>query len=91
MVFKKRVEGNKREHFTIHPIGDDIIAFESNNFPGYYLKSHSLTGKNQLQMAKSNQPKIKAMKNDPWAWFKMIPVDDGIFALESVKFPGNYL
>ena len=91
MAVRKHVEGNEREHFSIKAIKDDLVAFECEFYPGHYMKANAVTGPNQLTMVESDKATVKGLQDDPWAWFKMVTVGDGVFALESQKFPGHYL
>ena len=75
----------------IRPIKDDLIALESNQFSGFYLRAMDIVGDEQLELSKTTKEAVKAQTDDPWAWFKLIPIKDSIFALESAKFPGYFV
>ena len=44
----------------IRPIKDDLIALESNQFSGFYLRAMDIVGDEQLELSKTTKEAVKA-------------------------------
>jgi hypothetical protein len=93
MVWKK-LDGNRQEErFRISPVKENIVVFESSVYPEFYLHASDKTGNDQINWAQS----LAVDQNDldafapTWSKFRMYKISEGIYAFESVRWPGFFI
>ena len=74
------------------PAGD-IYAIESEwHMYNYFDATNDATGYH-LGMNGSDNTKVGKIKDDPWGWWRLIPIPGrkDTFAIESMRFPGTFV
>ena len=96
ITFENRVEASMNQHWYLMGIPTpkgDIYAIESEwHMYNYFDATNDAKGY-YLGMNGSSNSKVGKIKNDPWGWFRLIPIPGrkDIFAVESMRFPGVFM
>jgi len=82
----------QEERFKITSVKDDIVIFESSVHDSFYLHASSKTADEQVNWAQSIGVDKENLESAPiWSKYRLHPIKDGIFALESVRWPGYFV